>query len=137
MKKKIINQLLLNGKTSVSEKIWLKSIKLLHKSFTKNHKKVIARAVVNAAPLIKIKQLKQKRKRLQQKEFSYIVRDKNRLSTALSFLITKTKLNSETKVHKKLITELLSAAKNSGATINEKKRLYENAFIKKKYFYYR
>ena len=137
MKKKIINQLLSNGKTSVSEKIWLKSIKLLYKSFIKNHKKVIARAVVNVAPLIKIKQLKQKRKRSQQKEFSYIVSDKNRLSTALSFFITKTKLNSETKIHKKLITELLSTAKNSGVTINEKKRLYENAFIKKKYFYYR
>lgn len=137
MKKKIINQLLLNGKTSTSERIWLKSLKALYKSLIKNHKKVIARAVINVAPLLKIKQLKQKRKRLQQKEFPYIVSDKNRLSTALSFFLSKTKSKNEIKIHTKLIAELLVTAKNSGAIINEKKSSYEYAFIKKKYFYYR
>jgi small subunit ribosomal protein S7 len=137
MNKKIINQLLLNGKTSTSKKIWLKSIKSLYKSITKNHKKVIVRAIINIAPLLKVKQLKQKQKRSQPKEFPYIVSDKNRLSTSLSFFLNKTKPKSDTKIHTKLVAELLVTSNNSGAIINEKKSLYEYAFIKKKFFYYR
>lgn len=40
-------------------------------------------------------------------------------------------------MHKKIINELLLATKNTGANINKKKSLYEYAFVKKKYFYYR
>ena len=137
MNKRIINQLLLNGKTSVSEKIWLRSLKTFYKSLFKNHKKVITQAVVNIAPLLKIKQLNKQTKRAQQKEFPYIVNDKNRISSALSFFLNKTKNKSETKIHKKFVTELLITANNSGVNINKKKSLYEYAFVKKKYFYYR
>ena len=41
MNKKIINQLLLNGKTTISEKIWLKGIKFFQKLILKNPKKLI------------------------------------------------------------------------------------------------
>jgi len=84
-----------------------------------------------------VKQLKQKRKRSQLKEFPYIVNKKNRISLALKFFLNKTKTKNEIKTHKKLVTELLAVANNSGLSINKKKSLYEYAFIKKKYFYYR
>ena len=137
MNKKIINQLLLNGKITISEKIWLRSIKFFYKSFVKNHKKVINQVIIKITPLLKVKQLKQKRKRSQLKEFPYIVNKKNRISLALKFFLNKTKTKNEIKTHKKLVTELLAVANNSGLSINKKKSLYEYAFIKKKYFYYR
>jgi len=137
MNKKIINQLLLNGKITISEKIWLKSVKFFYKSFVKNHKKVINQVIIKITPLLKVKQLKQKRKRSQLKEFPYIVNKKNRISLALKFFLNKTKTKNEIKTHKKLVTELLAVANNSGLSINKKKSLYEYAFIKKKYFYYR
>lgn len=137
MNKKIINQLLLNGKITVSEKIWLKSIKFFYKSFIKNHKKFINRAVTNVAPLLKVKQLKQKRKRSRLKEFPYIISSKTRVSLALKFLLDKTDNKTVTKAYKKLINEFLAAAKNVGGVVNRKKSLYEYAFVKKKYFYYR
>lgn len=84
-----------------------------------------------------MKQLKQKRKRSQLKEFPYIVNKKNRISLALKFFLNKTKTKNEIKTHKKLVAELLAVANNSGLSINKKKSLYEYAFIKKKYFYYR
>jgi small subunit ribosomal protein S7 len=84
-----------------------------------------------------VKQLKQKRKRSQLKEFPYIVNKKNRISLALKFFLNKTKTKNEIKTHKKLVAELLAVANNSGLSINKKKSLYEYAFIKKKYFYYR
>jgi len=70
MNKKIINQLLLNGKTSTSEKIWLKSVKFFDKSFLKNHKKLINRALVNVTLLLKMKQLKQGKKTVTSKRIS-------------------------------------------------------------------
>jgi len=137
MNRKIINQLLLKGKSATSEKIWLKSIKFFYKSFSKNHKEFINRALINITPLLKVKQLKQKNKRSQLKEFPYIVHNVNRISTTLKFFLTKTNNKDEKKMHKKLISELLLATKNTGVNISKKKSLYEYAFVKKKYFYYR
>lgn len=87
--------------------------------------------------MLKVKQLKQKRNRSQLKEFPYIVNNKIRISLALKFFLNKTRNKNETKTHKKLVTELLAVANNSSVNINKKKSLYEYAFIKKKYFFYR
>jgi small subunit ribosomal protein S7 len=135
--KKIINRLLLDGKSTVSEKIWLKSLKLFYKSFAKSHKKAINRALINVTPLLKVKQLKQKKKRAQLKEFPYIVNNKSRITLALKFFLTKTRNKKETKMYEKLVTELITVANRSGVSVNKKKSLYEYAFLKKKYFYYR
>lgn len=137
MNKKIINQLLLQGKSTTSERIWLKSIKFFYKSFHKNQKEFINRALINVTPLLKVKQLKQKNKRSQLKEFPYIVNNENRISSTLKFFLTKTSNKGERKMHTKLINELILATKNTGASITKKKNLYEYAFVKKKYFYYR
>lgn len=137
MNKKIINQLLLNGKTTISEKIWLKGIKFFQKLILKNPKKLINRAIINVTPLLKVRQLKQRRKRSLLKEFPYIINKKNRISAALKFFLNKTKNKHETKTYKKFITELLATANNSGTNINRKKNLYEFAFVKKKFYYYR
>jgi small subunit ribosomal protein S7 len=129
--------LLIDGKSTVSEKIWLKSLKFFYKSFVKSHKKAINRALINITPLLKVKQLKQKRKRAQLKEFPYIVNNKSRITLALKFFLTKTRNKKETKMYEKFVTDLITVANRSGVSINKKKSLYEYAFLKKKYFYYR
>jgi len=115
----------------------LKSIKFFDKSSVKDHKKLINRALVNITPLLKVKQLKQKKKRLQVKEFPYITNNKNRISLALKFFLNRTKSKKEVKMYKMLVTELLAVANNSGTCTNKKRDLYEYAYLKKKYFYYR
>lgn len=137
MNKKIINQLLLSGKSTVSEKIWLKNIKLFDKSFIKDYKKLLNQALVNVTPLLKIKQLKQKKKRLQIKEFPFITNKKNRASSALKFFLNKTKNKKEVKMYKILVTELLTIVNNSSKYNTKKRDLYEYAYLKKKYYYYR
>jgi small subunit ribosomal protein S7 len=137
MDKKMINQLLIDGKSTVSEKIWLKTLKLFDKSFVRNNKKAVNRAIVNLTPLLKVKQLKQKRRQTQLKEFPYIVKDESRISLALKFFLTKTKNKKETKMYERLVTELVTVANKSGVNVTKKKSLYEYAFLKKKYFYYR
>jgi small subunit ribosomal protein S7 len=115
----------------------LKCLKKFYKSFVKNHTKVINRALINIAPLLKVKQLQQKKKRSQLKEFPYIVSNKKRISLALKFFLNKTQNKNEIKMCQKLFTDLLAIANRSGVSVNKKKSLYEYAFLKKKYFYYR
>jgi len=115
----------------------LKSVKFFDKSFIKDHKKVLNRGLVNVTPLLKVKQLKQKKKRLQIKEFPFITNKKNRISSALKFFLNKTKNKKEIKMYKILVTELLAIANNSTKFSNEKQDLYKYAYLKKKYYYYR
>lgn len=115
-------------------------MKFFYKSFNKNPQKLINKALVNIVPLLNIKQLKQgnsKNRRSSQKEFPYIIKSKNRISSALNFFFSETKTKAETKLYKKLISELAAAAQNTGVHLNKKKNLYEYALLKKKYFYYR
>jgi ribosomal protein S7 len=81
--------------------------------------------------------LKQKRRQTQLKEFPYIVKDESRIPLALKFFLTKTKNKKETKMYERLVTELVTVASKSGVNVTKKKSLYEYAFLKKKYFYYR
>jgi len=137
MNKKIINQLISKGKLTISEKIWIKSLKEFYKFFTKNHKKVFNKALTNIAPLLKTKQLRQKKKRFSLKEFPYVIKNGNRIAVALNFFLNETNKKKEIKIYKKLTNELVSAAKNLGVSLSKKKSLYEHSFVKKKYFYYR
>ena len=137
MNEKIINQLLLKGKKTTSEKIWLNSLKRFYKSFIKNHKKFVNKALTNIAQLLKTKQLTQKKKRFTFKEFPFVIKNKNRISFALKFFLNTKRKKAEIKIHKKLADELIAAAKNTGTDLSRKKNLYEYAFVKKKYFYYR
>lgn len=40
-------------------------------------------------------------------------------------------------MYERLVTELVTVANKSGVNVTKKKSLYEYAFLKKKYFYYR
>lgn len=63
--------------------------------------------------------------------------NKSRISLALKFFLNKTKNKKETQTYKKLVAELVTVANKAGTSINKRKNLYEYAFLKKKYFYYR
>ena len=137
MNNKITNRLLFNGKKTLSEKIWLKTVKRFNKSLDKDYTKLINRALVNMAFLLKIKELKQKKRRVQLKEFPYIVPNKNRISLALKFFLDKKKNKNEVQTYKRLVTDLLAVANKSVNSTNKRKQVYEYAYLKKKYFYYR
>jgi len=93
--------------------------------------------LTNIAPLLKTKQLTQNKKRFSVKEFPYIIKNKKRISEALKFFFNKAKQKTQIKTHKELTNELIAAAKSTGISLSKKKSLYEYAFVKKKYFYFR
>ena len=64
IKQNIYNLIMKNGKKQTSEKLFLKSLKLIQKiSKTKNTTHIIKTSIVNSAPLTKIKLVKRNKKR--------------------------------------------------------------------------
>jgi hypothetical protein len=62
MNKKIVTQLLVKGKSAISEKIWLKTLKLFFKSFVKNHKKSYQSSTYKCSTFCKSKTIAKKKK---------------------------------------------------------------------------
>jgi len=66
-----------------------------------------------------------------------VVASKNRISSALRFFLDRKKNKNEVKIYKKLVNDLLAVANKSVTSTNKRKHVYEYAYLKKKYFYYR
>ena len=137
---KISNHLMFNGKKKTSEKIFLKSSKLIQKSITKNQKDLIKLAFINVSPIVKLKQeLKKKTKRKKQnaKEFPYIIKKHNRIFLAIKSIL-KNSNNKEYKTSSFYVTLkqiILLNSQNKGNLIDNKYNSYESALKKKKYIY--
>lgn len=137
LKLKILNLLIINGNKLTSEKSFLRSVKSIQKSHLKDHKNLIKLAIINTSPLIFIKQTNMKRKQQRVKEFPFILSNQKRISVAIKSILNFTENKSKTKFFKRFFNEILNASNNNGENIKKKKKLYEYAFVKKKYAHYR
>lgn len=136
LKAKIFNHLMINGKKKTCEKNFLKSFKLLQKTVKKNHKNICKLAITNSAPIIQIKEIK-KKKRKTTKEFPFTLNEKNRISSAIKYILSILKQKSKTNIHSQLKQEILLSSQNQSETIKKKKTLQDYALTKKKYSHYR
>nr|YP_009495530.1 ribosomal protein S7 [Psammoneis japonica]AWQ64260.1 ribosomal protein S7 [Psammoneis japonica] len=135
LKNKIYNYLLRNGHKKTCEKILLKSIKLIQKFSDKNEKDLIKQTIVNNAPILQVKQIKRKRKKL--KEFPFIITRKIRIFFAIKLILETSKQKLSRNFANKLKQEILLSANSSGEGIKEKKAIQEHALKLKKYAHYR
>lgn len=136
IKKKILTKLINNGIKSSSEKILRKTIKTLQKNSKKNHKEILKKAMINSSPIVKVKQIKRRRKQI--KEFPYIISKNLRLSFGLKSMFKV--INSKKKMnyfYKELVEELLLTATNKSISTKVKKDIHEHAFKTKKYANFR
>ena len=136
IKKKFLTKLINNGNKCNSEKIFKKSIKLLQKKLTKSSKDIFKKSVINSSPVLKVKQIKQRRKQI--KEFPYIINKTSRISLGLNSIVNNVKLKKKYNFfYKELTDELLLTIDNKSSTVKLKKNNYENAFKLKKYANFR
>jgi len=127
LKNKIINFLLKNGNKKISENLFLINSKLFQKFYKKNHKHIFKIGTINSLPIINIKKIKRKRKRI--KEFPFVSKKNIRISLSIkSILQTSTK---------NFIDEFILSSKNLSKSAIDKKNIHEYAFLKKKYANYR
>lgn len=139
LKNKLINILMKNGNKKTSEKILLKSLKILQKLSIKKHTNLIQLAVVNSTPTFKInKQNIKKGKRKSLKETPIFIKT-SLLRTTLAIKCLKDasyiKNFSLSYFAKNFSQEILSTASLKSNSIEKKNILQKQILINKKYFF--
>lgn len=135
IKDKIFNLLVINGKKENSEKILLKSLKLIQKQNFKNHKDIIKYSFVNTSTLVYIKQIKRKKKKI--KELPFILNKKDRISSSIKLIIKNSLKQLNVNFFKKFSQEIILSSKNQSYSIKDKNNIYDKAFLQKKYANFR
>mmetsp|Transcript_32017 Transcript_32017/g.73570 ORF Transcript_32017/g.73570 Transcript_32017/m.73570 type:complete len:142 (+) Transcript_32017:700-1125(+) len=129
IKNKIYNNLMKNGNKNRCEIILIQTLKNLQKNYKKNHLNIIKLALINAAPIAKLKTIKRK-KRKTVKYLPYILNEKNRISIAIKNIILTFEKNNST--YYELKKEFILNAKNESKTLQKKITTHEQALAKKK-----
>jgi len=135
---KLINYLILNGSKRLSENILLNSLKELQKFSNKNVKKLITLNLIYCLSVFKINtqtNTKQK-KSLKKKTFIFVKKNQTRTSLAIKYFIKIIKNEKSICFFKKFLKEILLILKNESVTIETKKDLQKQVFLKKHIFLY-
>ena len=135
IKVKLLNSLMLKGKKRTSEKLILKLLKRFQKSNSKkDSKEFLKTSLLNSSPSVQIKQIKKKRKNI---EFPFLLNDKLKISYGLKSLIKNSRIQKNQPFYKSFQLELINSSNLLGNSVDNKKQIHENAFLKKKYSNYR
>ena len=134
LKEILSNNLMKNGNKKTSEKIILKTFKKLQKETSIDHLHLIKQSIINTAPIIKLKEIKKKRRKTK-KYLPYVLNKKKRVSISVKNIITN--INPKITTTKSLKNEILLATKNEGGAIKRKTEYHESAILKKKYAFFR
>ena len=135
-KNKIVNVFMKNGKKHTSEKILLKSSKLLQKSSKKNFQNLVQLAIINTTSAFKLnEQVMKKGKRKSKKVTpSFILKDSLRVMTALKFIRNTVQKNkSSTNFYKNLANEILASSSLKSQSIEQKTKLQTQILLNKRY----
>jgi ribosomal protein S7 len=135
-KNKIVNVFMKNGKKHTSEKILLKSSKLIQKSSRKNFKNLAQLAIINTTSAFKLnEQVMKKGKRKSTKVTpSFIINDSLRVMTALKFIKnTVQKKKNSISSCKNLSNEILASSLLKSQSIEQKTKLQTQILLNKRY----
>lgn len=131
-----LNLLMFNGNKKTSEKLLIKSLKILQKNFNqKNFNDLIKIGLINSAPILFLKNIKRKRKRTV--EFPFLLNSNLRLFYGIKFIIKNCSIKKNQSFYNKLEAELVNSSKNISQSVKKKKDLHQEATVKKKFANYR
>ena len=135
-KNKILNLLILKGKKEIAEKIFKKSYKNIQKLYIKNHNEIIKLALINSSPVSNLKIIKNKRKNKRKnksQEIPVLFNKKTRLVSGLNNIIKISNKQKKKNFFKNFQNEILLSSQNFGESVEQKKKLHEFVFKKKKF----
>lgn len=123
---KLINRLMLCGNKWKSEKILLNTLKKLQKFQKLQINLILKSVIINNSPYFNIKQVKKKKKK--QIEFPFLLNKNLRISYSIKNLVNN---------KKNFYIDLSNSLNNKGISIDLKKKIHKDAFLKKKLANYR
>lgn len=136
IKVNIFNQIMVNGNKQTSEKLFLKSLKSIQKLHNKKKfEELVKIGLINSSPIVYLKYLKRKRK--QTVEFPFLLQNKSRISYGIKFILNNCKSKKSLPFYKQLNLEFINSSKNLSQSVEKKKNLHQQAFLKKKFANYR
>lgn len=135
-KKKILNHLILQGKKSKCEVFFLKTVKLIQKSCTKDSQLVIKSSIVNSLSIIYIKKLvKKKGKQKFIQEIPFVLSKNKRISLSIKYVVAVFIKSRSATIPKLLQIEFILNSKTRKKKIKD---TVEQEFLtKKKYAKFR
>lgn len=136
--KKLINHLMINGKKHTSEKILLKTLKILQKESSQQCADLLRFALTNATPIFKMHKIsnKNKRKKKIREIPAFISKPATRESSTIKLILAHVEKKSVSCYPKKLKNEIFLAARNENSSALAKKELQKKILLKKHLFAY-
>jgi ribosomal protein S7 len=138
IQKKLINHLIIDGEKKTSEKILLKSLKILQKNSFKKYKKIFQLALIYSTPIFKLHKISNKKLKKRTKKIreipAFISNKQLRTSLAIKLVLRNIKKEKNLKFYQELKKEILLNATNKNNTIQLKNDLQKRILNKKRYF---
>jgi len=131
---KFINNLMLDGKKSIAEKIFYDAVDILEQRTGQPGVQVFEQALTNAKPALEVKS---RRVGGATYQVPIEVRPERRAALATRWLISYARTRSEKSMSERLAAELLAASRGEGTTIKKKDDTHRMAEANKAFAHYR
>ncbi|MBN1292412.1 MAG: 30S ribosomal protein S7 [Candidatus Latescibacteria bacterium] len=131
---KFINNLMLDGKKSVSESIFYRAMDYIEERTGQSGLEIFEKAVENVKPIIEVKS---RRVGGATYQVPVEIRANRRLALSFRWLISFAKARSENTMAERLSMEFEQASKNQGASIKKREDTHKMADANKAFAHYR
>jgi small subunit ribosomal protein S7 len=131
---KFINNLMLDGKKSLSERIFYDSMDLIQSKMNEDPLAVFKKAVENTRPVLEVKS---RRVGGATYQVPVEVRADRKQALSIRWLISSAKARTERTMVEKLANEFIDAANKRGAAIKKKEDVHRMAEANKAFAHYR
>ena len=131
---KFINNLMLDGKKTVSEQIFYGAMKIIEERTSDDPIKVFRRAVDNVKPVLEVKS---RRVGGSNYQVPIEVKPNRRNALALRWIIGFSRQRPENSMRERLANELMDAASSRGASFKKKEDTHRMAEANKAFAHYR
>lgn len=131
---KLVNQMMLDGKRGVAEKIVYDAFEMIQEKSGKNPLEVFDAAMKNVMPILEVKA---RRVGGANYQVPIEVRAERRQTLGIRWLTTYTRKRAGRTMAEKLASELMDAANNVGATVKKREDTHKMAEANKAFAHYR
>lgn len=131
---KLINQVMLDGKKSVADKIIYNAMDIIKEKTGKDPLEVFEQAMKNVMPILEVKA---RRVGGANYQVPVEVRPDRRQALAIRWLILYSRKRGEKNMEQKLAAELMDAANNTGGSVKKREDTHKMAEANKAFAHYR
>lgn len=134
LRTKIINYIFNDGSKRTSEKILLKTLKVIQKSSNKNSKNIVKFSLVKASFFLNLKKKKQRQLLI---EIPFLLKSSSRISFAIKKILGIVRQKKINSFYFLLKQELFNSLTENNEIFKDKKEIYKKAFTKKAFTHFR